>query len=207
VKLVFLGPPGAGKGTQAERICEKYDIVHISTGEILRGEIRAGSELGLAAKKIIDSGALVSDDIIIGIVEKRTRQKDCEKGFLLDGFPRTIAQAKALDGIVAIDGAINIDVPFEKIVGRISGRRMCRKCGATYHVSTYDKDVCACGGELYQRDDDKPETVENRLAVYLKQTQPLIDYYAEKKLLYTVDGEKDIDEVFRSIVKVLERFQ
>jgi len=205
MKLVFLGPPGAGKGTQAERICDEFSIAHISTGDMLRSEMRAGTELGKAAKGYIDRGELVPDAVIIGMVKERIQKPDCANGFLFDGFPRTVAQADALSGICDIDCAVNIDVPSERLVGRISGRRMC-KCGATYHVSTYSKSTCEkCGAELYQRDDDKEETVKNRLNVYNAQTAPLIAYYEQKGLLVTVDGDRDIDAVTESVRQALKK--
>lgn len=205
MKMIFLGPPGAGKGTQAERICEAKGMAHISTGDMLRAQMREGTELGKAAKSYVDKGGLVPDDVIIGMVEERVKQPDCENGYLLDGFPRTIAQADALKKIVDIDLVVNIDVPFDKLVDRISGRRMCPACGAAYHVSTYDKPECAkCGAALYQRDDDKAETVRNRLDVYQAKTQPLIDYYEAEGLLKNVDGDNAIDAVLAQILALME---
>lgn len=203
MKLIFLGPPGAGKGTQAARIAAAKGIAHISTGDMLRAEIRAGSELGLAAKAIIDRGELVGDDVIIAMVQKRIGMEDCANGFLFDGFPRTVGQADALAAFTDIDCVVNIDVPAERLVKRISGRRMCPECGAAYHVSTYASDACKCGGKLYQRDDDTEETVGNRIAVYERQTAPLIAYYGEKGLLETVNGDGDIDDVTADILAVL----
>lgn len=204
MKLIFLGPPGAGKGTQAEKTAAKYALTHISTGDMLRAEMRQGTALGLAAKGFIERGELVPDDVIIGMVAARIRQPDCENGFLFDGFPRTVAQADALAAITGIDCVINIDVPFEKLVARISGRRMCPDCGAAYHVSSYAADACkTCGGKLYQRDDDKPETVENRLLVYDRQTRPLIEYYQQAGLLKTVDGDQAIDCVAAQIAEAI----
>lgn len=206
MKLIFLGPPGAGKGTQAERIAARYALAHISTGDMLRAEMRAGTPLGKAAEGYISRGELVPDDVIIGMVEARIQQPDCKEGFLFDGFPRTVAQADALSGICAIDRVINIDVPFERLVKRISGRRMCPDCGAAYHVSVYTEQKCAkCGAVLYQRDDDKEETVENRLRVYEAKTKPLIDYYDGAALLSTVNGDQGIDLVAEEIVAALER--
>lgn len=206
MKLVFLGPPGAGKGTQAERVCATYSIAHISTGDMLRSEMRAGTELGKAAKGFIDRGELVPDDVIIGMVKERIQKPDCVNGFLFDGFPRTVAQADALGSICDIDCAVNIDVPSERLVGRISGRRMCPGCGAAYHVSTYAETTCSkCGAALYQRDDDKEETVKNRLLVYNAQTAPLIAYYEQKGLLVTVDGDRDIDAVTDSVRQALDK--
>ncbi|MFZ5975375.1 MAG: adenylate kinase [Bacillota bacterium] len=208
MKIIFLGPPGAGKGTQAERICAKFDIAHISTGDILRKELKEKTELGKQAQSYIDQGKLVPDEVIINIVEQRLLQDDCKKGYLLDGFPRTLPQAEAIDGRIDLDCAINLEVPFEMLMDRICGRRVCRECGATYHVSRLKEgDPCAkCGGELYQRNDDKPETVENRLKVYTEQTQPLIDFYAAKGILVTVDGSRDLEVVNADIVKILEKY-
>lgn len=203
MKLIFLGPPGAGKGTQAVRIAAELGIAHISTGDMLRSQIREGTELGLAAKAIIDRGELVPDDVIIGMVKERIAQPDCENGFLFDGFPRTAAQADALAGICQVDWAVNIDVPDYCLVDRISGRRMCPDCGKAYHVSTYESPVCACGATLYQRDDDREETVKNRLTVYHNSTQPLIDYYGGKGKLLTVNGNQPIDDVAGEIRKAL----
>ena len=203
LSLVFLGAPGAGKGTQATKICEKYNIPHISTGDILRANIKAGTPLGLQAKAIIDKGQLVPDEVVIGLMKDRLAQEDCQKGYLLDGFPRTIEQAKALDTFENVSMAINIAVNEDEVVERIAGRRMCT-CGESYHISTYKADICAkCGAKLYQRDDDKPETVKARLEVYNKQTAPLIEYYGNKNILYTVDGSQDINDVYASIVKVI----
>ncbi len=204
MKLIFLGPPGAGKGTQAERIAERYQIAHISTGDMLRAEIRNATPLGAEAKAYIDRGALVPDSVIIGMVEKRIQAADCKNGFLLDGFPRTTAQADALAAIVDIDAVVDIEVPLERLVARISGRRMCPDCGAAYHVTTYSAETCAkCGGKLYQRDDDCEETVQNRLVVYEEKTAPLIAYYRERGKLLVVDGDAPIDTVTDSIVKGL----
>lgn len=204
MKLIFLGPPGAGKGTQAERIAASEHIAHISTGDMLRAEMRKGTELGLAAKALIEKGELVPDEVIIGMVKNRIKEPDCENGFLLDGFPRTVAQADALAEITGIDAVIDVEVPAERLVERISGRRMCPDCGAAFHVSTYPQVICdKCGGKLYTRDDDKPETVRNRLAVYEKQTKPLIDYYERKGLLKVVDGDREIDKVTEQIGKAI----
>ena len=206
MKLIFLGPPGAGKGTQAEKISEHYGIAHISTGDMLRKEMREGTELGKAAKGFIDKGELVPDEVIIGMVENRIKAADCEKGYLFDGFPRTIAQADALLSISDIDMVINIDVPAERLVERIGGRRMCAGCGTGYHVSTYHKDTCEkCGAELFIRDDDKPETVLNRITVYERQTQPLIDYYGAKGMLRTVDGDRIPEAVRNDILALTEK--
>lgn len=202
--LVFLGAPGAGKGTQATRVCEKYNIPHISTGDILRANIKEGTPLGVEAKKFIDKGLLVPDEVVIGLVKQRLGEKDCQKGYLLDGFPRTIEQAQALSEFADITNAINIQVDEKLVVDRIAGRRMC-KCGESYHISWYDKDTCAkCGSKLYQRDDDKEETVKSRLEVYKKQTAPLIEYYEKKGVLSNVDGSQSMDKVFEDIVRILD---
>ncbi|MGN1041910.1 MAG: adenylate kinase [Christensenellales bacterium] len=204
MKLILLGAPGAGKGSQATKIANKYGIAHISTGDALRANIKNGTELGKFAKSFIDKGQLVPDEVVVGIVADRIKQEDCKNGFLLDGFPRTIAQAEALGKLTDIDYVINIDVDFELITSRIAGRRMCA-CGESYHVSTYKSDVCAkCGATLYQRDDDKEETVKARLAVYEKQTAPLVDYYRQTGKLVDVDGNKTIDEVFADVVGILD---
>ncbi len=202
--LVFLGAPGAGKGTQATRVCEKYNIPHISTGDILRANIKEGTPLGVEAKKFIDKGLLVPDEVVIGLVKQRLGEKDCQKGYLLDGFPRTIEQAQALSEFADITNAINIQVDEKLVVDRIAGRRMC-KCGESYHISWYDKDTCAkCESKLYQRDDDKEETVKSRLEVYKKQTAPLIEYYEKKGVLSNVDGSQSMDKVFEDIVRILD---
>ncbi len=202
--LVFLGAPGAGKGTQATRVCEKYNIPHISTGDILRANIKAGTALGVEAKSYIDKGLLVPDEVVIGLVKDRLAQSDCKKGFLLDGFPRTIEQAESLDKFAKISAAIDISVDGALVVERIAGRRMC-KCGESYHISWYDKDVCAkCGEKLYQRDDDKEETVKSRLEVYNAQTAPLIEYYRDKGVLRQVDGAQEMTKVFDDIVRILD---
>lgn len=206
MNLVFLGPPGAGKGTQALGVSEKYAIPHISTGDILRNEIKNGTALGLQAKRYMDAGKLVPDEVVIGIVAARLQQPDCKNGFLFDGFPRTLAQAQALAERTKIEMAVDIDVPDEVIVDRLSGRRVCKSCGGTYHVSNMKGSICQnCGGELIQRDDDAPETVQNRLRVYHEQTQPLIDYYRQQGVLVTVDGTQGIDEVFGAICAELEK--
>jgi len=204
-KVILLGAPGAGKGTQAAMICEEFKVPHISTGDILRRNIKEGTPLGLKAKEYIDKGALVPDEVVIGLVESRLSEKDCENGYVLDGFPRTIPQAEALDKVADIDLAVNIDVPFELIVSRLGGRRVC-VCGETYHVSTLNGETkCKrCGKELFIRDDDKPETVKNRLAVYEAQTQPLIDYYGRQNKLVNVPATGTIEEIFKEIKKVLE---
>ena len=212
MKIIMLGAPGAGKGTQAKKIAEKYGVPHISTGDIFRANIKAGTELGMKAKGYMDQGLLVPDEVTIGMLLDRIHQDDCEKGYVLDGFPRTIPQAESLTKALAemgeaIDFAIDVDVPDENIISRMSGRRACLKCGATYHTQfapPAKEGVCdACGSELVLRDDDKPETVKNRLKVYHEQTQPLIDYYKEKGVLHTVDGTQTMEAVFKSITEIL----
>lgn len=213
MKIIMLGAPGAGKGTQAKRIAEKYNIPHISTGDIFRANIKNGTELGKKAKTYMDQGLLVPDELVVDLVVDRVAQDDAKNGYVLDGFPRTIPQAEALDVALEkindkVDYAIDVDVPDSNIIDRMSGRRACVGCGGTYHIvynPTKAEGICdTCGGELILRDDDKPETVENRLKVYHDQTQPLIDYYTKKSILKSVDGTKDMDEVFENIVKILE---
>lgn len=212
MKIIMLGAPGAGKGTQAKMIAEKYSIPHISTGDIFRANIKNGTELGKKAKTYIDAGQLVPDELVVDLVIDRFKEDDCKNGYVLDGFPRTIPQAEALDKALnaqgeAVDFAINVEVPDENIINRMSGRRACVGCGATYHIQfnpTKVEGVCdACGEKLILRDDDKPETVKNRLSVYHEQTQPLIDYYAKKNVLAEVDGTKDMEDVFDAIVEIL----
>ena len=203
MRLIILGPPGAGKGTQAVRIAENHKLAHISTGDMLRAEIKAGTELGMLAKSMIEKGELVSDDIIIGMVESRIKEPDCENGFILDGFPRTVPQADALSEISSIDAVINIDVPAERLVKRICGRRVCPECGKGYNVETHPDPKCECGATLTQRADDTVETVTNRIQVYENQTRPLIDYYTERKLLKTIDGDQGISEVAEAVEKAL----
>ena len=212
MKIIMLGAPGAGKGTQAKRIAEKYAIPHISTGDIFRANIKNGTELGKKAKTYMDQGLLVPDELVVDLVVDRVNQADCANGYVLDGFPRTIPQAKTLDLALAemgqsMDYAIDIEVPDENIVSRMSGRRACVDCGATYHIvyaPTKVENVCdKCSGGLILRDDDKPETVQKRLDVYHEQTQPLIDYYKAKDILVSVDGTVDMEEVFAAIVKIL----
>ncbi|MEE1315540.1 MAG: adenylate kinase [Faecalimonas sp.] len=212
MKLIMLGAPGAGKGTQAKKIAVKYNIPHISTGDIFRANIKNGTELGKKAKTYMDQGLLVPDELVVDLVVDRVNQADCANGYVLDGFPRTIPQAEALDQALEalgqkIDYAINVEVPDENIVRRMSGRRACVDCGATYHIvyaPTKVEDVCDnCQGSLILRDDDKPETVQKRLGVYHEQTQPLIDYYTAKNVMAEVDGTLDIDIVFDEIVKIL----
>ena len=212
MRVIMLGAPGAGKGTQAIKIAEKYSIPHISTGDIFRANIKNNTELGQQAKKYMDQGLLVPDELVVDLVVDRVQKGDCQKGYVLDGFPRTIPQAEALDQALAnmdqaIDYAINVEVPDENIVNRMSGRRACVACGATYHIvyaPTKEENVCDhCQGELILREDDKPETVQKRLNVYHEQTQPLIDYYTKKGNLKEVDGTMDIEDVFGSIVQIL----
>ena len=204
MKLIFLGPPGAGKGTQAERIAERFEIAHLSTGDMLRSEIRNATPLGAAAKAYIDRGELVPDSVIIDMVRERITRDDCKNGFLLDGFPRTVVQAEALGEFTDIDYAVNIDVPSERLVARISGRRMCPGCGAAYPVSMYALPTCSkCGATLYQRDDDREETVQNRLKVYAEKTAPLIAFYEAAGKLVTVDGDQSVDAVTERILKGL----
>lgn len=212
MKIIMLGAPGAGKGTQAKMIAEKYSIPHISTGDIFRANIKNGTELGMEAKKYMDQGLLVPDELTVRILLDRVAQEDCKNGYVLDGFPRTIPQAEVLDEALTklgdkIDFAVNVDVPDENIVRRMSGRRACLNCGATYHIEHIPpkkEGICdTCGSELVLRDDDKPETVKNRLDVYHKQTQPLIDFYTEKGVLKTVDGTLPMDEVFAAITAIL----
>ncbi|MDQ0856723.1 adenylate kinase [Metabacillus dongyingensis] len=212
MNLVLMGLPGAGKGTQAERIVEKYEIPHISTGDMFRAAIKGETELGLKAKSFMDQGALVPDEVTIGIVRERLGKNDCEKGFLLDGFPRTVAQAEALEGILSdlnrkIDYVINIEVDKDILMERLTGRRICKKCGSTYHLvfnPPAAEGICdKCGGELYQREDDNEETVANRLEVNLKQTQPLLNFYEEKGYLRNINGQQDIKQVFVDVNELL----
>ena len=213
MKIIMLGAPGAGKGTQAKLIAEKYGIPHISTGDIFRANIKEGTELGKEAKQYMDKGELVPDELTVRILLDRVGRDDCKNGYVLDGFPRTIPQATVLDNEVAklgetIDYAIDVEVPDENIIRRMGGRRACPKCGATYHVEHIPpkkEGICdTCGSELVLRDDDKPETVKSRLEVYHKQTQPLIDHYSKQNILRTVDGTKNMKEVFANIEKLLE---
>ncbi|MEM2272489.1 MAG: adenylate kinase [Archaeoglobaceae archaeon] len=216
MKIILLGAPGAGKGTQAKFLAEKYRIPQISTGDMLREAVEKSTELGKKAKEYMNQGKLVPDEIVVGIVKERLKQKDCERGFILDGFPRTIAQAEALDAMMVelgkkIDAVININVSEDEIVKRIVNRRICRKCGAIYHL-IYDppkkNGVCdKCGGELYQRDDDKEEVVRERFKVYRKNTEPLIEYYKRKGILFDVDGTKDIEKVKAEILSILEKIK
>lgn len=212
MKIIMLGAPGAGKGTQAKMIADKYGVPHISTGDIFRANIKNGTELGMEAKKYMDQGLLVPDELTVRILLDRVAQDDCKNGYVLDGFPRTFPQAEVLDSELTklgdhIDYAINVDVPDENIVKRMSGRRACLTCGATYHIEHVPpkkEGICdVCGSELVLRDDDKPETVKNRLNVYHEQTQPLIDFYTEKGVLKTVDGTVPMEEVFAAITAIL----
>ena len=212
MKIIMLGAPGAGKGTQAKRIAEKYHIPHISTGDIFRANIKEGTELGKKAKNYMDQGLLVPDELVVDLVADRIQKDDCKDGFILDGFPRTIPQAENLDAALAkmgetMDYAIDVDVPDEDIVTRMGGRRACVGCGATYHVQfnpTKQDGICdSCGERLILRDDDKPETVQKRLDVYHEQTQPLIEYYSKAGILKTVDGTLKMDDVFAAIASIL----
>jgi adenylate kinase len=212
VNLVLMGLPGAGKGTQADKIVGKYNIPHISTGDMFRAAIKEGTELGLQAKSFMDKGELVPDEVTIGIVRERLSKEDCENGFLLDGFPRTVAQAEALDSMLAdlgkkIDYVINIDVDQSILMERLTGRRICKNCGATYHLvfnPPAKEGVCdRCGGELYQRADDNAETVQNRLDVNIQQTKPLLNFYEDKGYLRNINGQQDIDVVFADIEELL----
>ena len=212
MKIIMLGAPGAGKGTQAKKIAEKCGIPHISTGDIFRANIKNGTELGNKAKTYMDQGLLVPDELVCDLVVDRIQQDDCKKGYILDGFPRTIPQAESLDKALQaigekMDYAIDVEVPDENIVKRMGGRRACVGCGATYHLvyaPTKKEGICdVCGGELILRDDDKPETVQKRLGVYHEQTQPLIDYYKNQGILREVDGSVDMEDVFKEILNIL----
>lgn len=214
MNIILFGPPGAGKGTQAKKLVDFYNIPQIATGDILRANVREGTELGLAAKEYMDKGELVPDEVLIGIIKNRLTEADCENGFILDGYPRTIPQADALGEILVeigkpIDVVLNFEVPDEELVERISGRLMC-SCGASYHKTFNPPEkegICdACGAEIYQRADDTADAVQNRLDVYKRQTQPLIEYYDETGILRTIDGTRDIDEVFEDIKAILSEF-
>lgn len=212
MNIILLGPPGAGKGTQAKRLIDKYSIPQISTGDMLRAALKEGTALGLEAKKYMDKGELVPDSVVIGLVKERIQQKDCAKGYMLDGFPRNVSQAEALDKMLAelkqkIDDVICIEVPNEELLGRLTGRRTCRSCGAGFHVM-FDppkkEGVCdKCNGELYQRDDDNEATVKSRLDVYAKQTEPLIGYYKNQGKLRSINGVGDMEAIFGRITAVL----
>ncbi|MBS5954979.1 MAG: adenylate kinase [Paraclostridium bifermentans] len=212
MRIILLGPPGAGKGTQAAGIVEKYNIPHISTGDIFRKNIKEGTELGKKAKGYIDQGLLVPDELTVGLVTDRIAQSDCEKGFMLDGFPRNVAQAQHLDEYlkevgISLDKVVNIEVDKDILVGRAVGRRICKSCGATYHVEFNPPKadgVCdVCGGELYQRADDNEETVSKRIQVYLDETKPLVNYYSEEGIIANINGQQSIDNVFGDIVEAL----
>lgn len=212
MRIVMLGAPGAGKGTQAKKIANKWQVPHISTGDILRANIKQGTELGKEAKKHIDQGMLVPDGLVVDLVVDRLNNEDCKNGYILDGFPRTIPQAESLDEAlvkmnVKIDYALDIDVADEHIIKRMSGRRVCTSCGSTYHTITMPtklEDICdQCGGKLMIREDDKPETVKKRLNVYHEQTKPLIDYYSQRGVLHKIDGTQDLEDVFQAIVEII----
>lgn len=209
MKIILLGAPGAGKGTQAEVICNRYNIPAISTGNIIREALKTGTEMGLKAKSYMESGALVPDEVVIGIIKERIVKDDCKDGFILDGFPRTIPQAEALDKMgIVIDKVIDIEVPDEKIIKRMSGRRVCEKCGASYHLE-YKKPkvegICdACSGTLIQRKDDHPDTVKSRLDVYHSETEPLKDYYEKQGKLTVVEGQEEIEATTRLLIEALE---
>lgn len=212
MRIILLGPPGAGKGTQASGIVEKYRVPHISTGDIFRKNIKEGTDLGKKAKEYMDKGLLVPDELVVEIVKSRLLEKDCTEGFLLDGFPRTVVQAEALDKVLCetnmnLDKVINIEVDKNILVSRAIGRRICKECGATFHIefnSPKTEGKCdVCGGELYQRADDNEETVSKRIQVYLDETKPLIDYYSKKGIIFTINGEQDINKVFEDIVLAL----
>ncbi len=212
MKIIMLGAPGAGKGTQAKMIADKYGIPHVSTGDIFRANLKEGTELGLKAKEYMDKGELVPDELTVSILLDRVAKDDCKNGYVLDGFPRTIPQAEVLEKELdklgdKIDLAIDVEVPDENIIKRMGGRRACVKCGATYHIEHVPpkkEGICdTCGSELILRDDDKPETVSNRLSVYHAQTQPLIDFYSERGVLKEVDGTKDMMDVFADIVSII----
>ena len=209
MKIILLGAPGAGKGTQAEVICHRYNIPAISTGNIIREALKTGTEMGLKAKSYMESGALVPDEVVIGIIKERIVKDDCKDGFILDGFPRTIPQAEALDKMgIVIDKVVDIEVPDEKIINRMSGRRVCEKCGASYHLE-YKKPkvegICdACSGTLIQRKDDHPDTVKSRLDVYHSETEPLKDYYEKQGKLTVVEGQEEIEDTTRLLIEALE---
>lgn len=212
MKLVFLGAPGAGKGTQAKKLVEKYVIPQISTGDLLRAAVAAGTALGKEAKSCMDKGELVPDSVVLGMVEERLKQDDCKKGYILDGFPRNTAQAEALDKMLAalnmqLEAAVSVDVPFDDLMKRLTGRRTCKSCGQMYNIyfnAPQKNGICdKCGGELFQRDDDKEETIKKRLDVYTAQTAPLFDYYKNKGILKSVDGTGSIDDIFANIISKL----
>lgn len=212
MRIVLLGAPGAGKGTQAKKIIEKYPVPQISTGDLLRAAVAAGTALGREAKSYMDKGELVPDSVVLGMVEERLRQEDCKKGYILDGFPRNTKQAEVLDGMLAsldmpLNAALSVDVPFEDLMKRLTGRRTCKACGQMYNIyfnAPRKEGVCdKCGGELFQRDDDKEDTIRKRLEVYNAQTAPLIDYYGKKGILKSVSGTGSIDEIFCRVCNAL----
>lgn len=212
MRIVLLGAPGAGKGTQAKKLIEKYPIPQISTGDLLRAAVAAGTALGKEAKSYMDKGELVPDSVVLGMVEERLKQDDCKKGYILDGFPRNTKQAETLDKMLAsmnmsLSAALSVDVPFEDLMKRLTGRRTCKACGQMYNVyfNAPKKDnVCdKCGGELFQRDDDKEDTIKKRLEVYNAQTAPLIDYYGKKNILKSVAGTGSIDDIFKKVCDLL----
>ncbi|MDI3538981.1 MAG: adenylate kinase [Methanolobus sp.] len=216
MNVVLFGPPGAGKGTQAKELTKKYSIPHISTGDILRANVRDGTELGMKAKEYMDRGELVPDAVLIGLIKNRLNEPDCKAGYLLDGYPRTIPQADALDTILKeigkpLDVVINIEVSDDELVKRLSGRRTCPKCGESYHVAfnpPQKQGICdVCGSQLYQRDDDREEVIRQRLAVYNQKTKPLIDYYVKAGILVNIDGSAGVDEVFRQVSGVMDKYK
>lgn len=211
MKVIFLGPPGVGKGTVATRVKDKLGIIQISTGDILREEVKKESDLGKKAKEYMDEGQLVPDEIVIKIIKRRVQKEDAREGFILDGFPRTIPQAEALEGEIEIDKVINFEAPEEVIIKRLSGRRVCSECGAIYHIKNIPpkkEGVCdKCGGELIQRDDDKPEAIKERLEVYKEQTEPLIDFYKKRNLLVTVDADQELNKIIEDTLKVLKSIE
>ena len=203
MKVILLGAPGAGKGSQATKIAEHYNIPHISTGDAFRSNIARGTEIGVYAKSFMDKGQLVPDDVVVKIVAERLSHKDCENGFLLDGFPRSIPQAEALEKLTNVDAVVDIEVDFSVITARLTGRRTCA-CGESYHISWHDSDICSkCGQKLYIRDDDKEETIKQRLDVYQKTTEPLVAFYEERGVVKKIDGNRPIEEVFVSIKEAL----
>ena len=208
MKLIFLGPPGAGKGTQALGVSSRLNVPHISTGNMLRAAVRNETPMGLAAKKFMDAGQLVPDEVLIEMVRERLSMVDCRTGYLLDGFPRTVAQADALAGFVQLDAVVNLEVPFDKLTARITSRRVCRACGATMSVDALpspDAPCPKCGGEMYQRADDTVETITNRLNVYSAQTSPLVEYYTKNGLIKNVNGDQSIDDVTKDVCALLEQ--
>lgn len=212
MRIVMLGAPGAGKGTQAKKLIDKYGVPQVSTGDLLRAAVTAGTGLGREAKSYMDKGELVPDSVVLGMVEERLRQDDCKDGYILDGFPRNTAQAQALDGILAeldmqLDAALSVDVPFDELMKRLTGRRTCSGCGQMYNIyfnPPREENVCdKCGADLYQRDDDREETINKRLEVYNEQTAPLIDYYREKGIVKSVSGAGSIDDIFENVCETL----